>query len=64
MSDLEKGPVFLFSAGWRSGSTLLQRLITHGGEVMMWGEPFGALDALTRGVIQEELIKVSTNFAR
>jgi hypothetical protein len=38
--DLER-PVFLLSAGWRSGSTLLQRLIISSGEVAMWGEPLG-----------------------
>ena len=46
MIDLTKGPIFLFSAGWRSGSTLVQRLLSSTGEVMMWGEPFGALDKL------------------
>ena len=34
-------PVFLLSAGWRSGSTLLQRLICSSGEIVMWGEPLG-----------------------
>lgn len=37
-------PVFIFSAGWRSGSTLLQRMITASGEVLIWGEAGGALD--------------------
>jgi hypothetical protein len=32
--------VFVFAAGWRSGSTLLQRLITGGGDVLVWGEPY------------------------
>lgn len=36
-SDAE--PVFVFAAGWRSGSTLLQRLLMR--NVWMWGEPFG-----------------------
>lgn len=31
-------PVFVFSAGWRSGSTLLQRLLQS--ECWMWGEPY------------------------
>ncbi|MDG2383414.1 MAG: sulfotransferase [Pirellulaceae bacterium] len=34
-------PVFLLSAGWRSGSTLLQRLICSDRQRLMWGEPFG-----------------------
>lgn len=34
-------PVFLFAAGWRSGSTLLQRMIMeHNEDILMWGEPF------------------------
>ena len=39
-----RAPVFLFSAGWRSGSTLLQRMITASGEVLIWGESGGALE--------------------
>ena len=34
-------PIFLLSAGWRSGSTLLQRmLMEHNQDVILWGEPF------------------------
>ena len=34
-------PVFIFSAGWRSGSTLLQRmLMQHNEHLVIWGEPF------------------------
>jgi hypothetical protein len=32
-------PIFLLSAGWGSGSTLLQRLITSSGNTLLWGEP-------------------------
>lgn len=39
-------PIFVFSSSWRSGSTLLQRYITASGEVLVWGETGGALDAL------------------
>lgn len=39
-------PVFVFSAGWRSGSTMLQRVITASGQVLVWGEAGGALDRL------------------
>jgi hypothetical protein len=38
--DAPDRPVFVFAAGWRSGSTLLQRLIASGGEILMWGEPY------------------------
>lgn len=33
-------PVFLLSAGWRSGSTLVQRLLASDGNLLMWGEPY------------------------
>jgi hypothetical protein len=36
-----RDPVFLLSAGWRSGSTLVQRLLASSGDVLVWGEPFG-----------------------
>ncbi len=39
-SSSQANPIFIFAAGWRSGSTLLQRLITSSGEVMIWGEPY------------------------
>lgn len=39
--DQDARPVFLLSAGWRSGSTLLQRLLCSSGELVMWGEPLG-----------------------
>lgn len=40
--DLETGfrPVFLLTAGWRSGSTLVQRLLVSSGRLVMWGEPY------------------------
>ena len=34
-------PVFILSAGWRSGSTLMQRLIISSNKVAIWGEPLG-----------------------
>jgi len=38
---LNESPIFVFSAGWRSGSTLLQRLICSDERTLIWGEPFG-----------------------
>lgn len=35
----EESPVFVLSAGWGTGSTLVQRLIISSGEVLVWGEP-------------------------
>lgn len=48
LADSER-PIFLFSAGWRAGSTLLQRLIMSDPAVLLWGEPYdecGIIQAL------------------
>ncbi len=37
--DCEDEPVFILASGWRSGSTMLQRLAF--GRWFVWGEPFG-----------------------
>ncbi|MGB3410130.1 MAG: sulfotransferase [Microthrixaceae bacterium] len=37
---VDDSPVLIFSAGWRSGSTLLQRLVVSSGSVLVWGEPY------------------------
>lgn len=34
-------PVFVLAAGWRSGSTLVQRLLCSDPALLVWGEPFG-----------------------
>lgn len=39
-SGNQSAPVFIFSAGWRSGSTFLQRWIMTSGHVLVWGEPY------------------------
>ena len=41
-------PVFLLSAGWRSGSTLVQRLLVSGDDTLVFGEPFGDHLPVTR----------------
>jgi hypothetical protein len=40
--------VFVLSAGWRSGSTALQRLIISGGSAYIWGEPYPTSRLLPR----------------
>ena len=40
-SASEAEPIFLLSAGWRSGSTLLQRRVMSTPHVLIWGEPYG-----------------------
>lgn len=39
-SPATSSPIFIFSAGWRSGSTLLQRMIMSAEGVFIWGEPY------------------------
>ncbi len=49
-SSCDSQPIFIFSAGWRSGSTLLQRLLMSSGQVLIWGEPYshnGLIDHLS-----------------
>ncbi len=59
-------PIFVFSAGWRSGSTLVQRLIMSSGKYFIWGEPYGGA-----GIVENmaehflafsEIWPVETNF--
>lgn len=38
-NESSEAPVFVLSAGWRSGSTLLQRLLMQ--RCFVWGEPYG-----------------------
>lgn len=39
-------PVFLLASAWRSGSTLLQRVLSSGPELFVWGESHGAVERL------------------
>jgi len=46
-------PIFVLAAGWRSGSTLLQRMIAASGDAVVWGEPYGhaaLIDALAHPI--------------
>lgn len=43
-------PIFLCAAGWRSGSTLLQRYVVSDPDVVLWGEPYGDLPILQHHV--------------
>src|SRR5258708_2685540 len=36
-------PIFLLATGWRSGSTLLQRIVSTDPNVLLWGEPLGEM---------------------
>ncbi|MES9969184.1 MAG: sulfotransferase [Candidatus Thiodiazotropha sp.] len=43
-----KPPVFILSAGWRSGSTLLQRIVLSGENILVWGEPYAHSDYIRK----------------
>lgn len=40
----DEAPIFILSVGWRSGSTLLQRMIMASGQALVWGEPWHRSD--------------------
>jgi hypothetical protein len=44
-----ESPIFLLATGWRSGSTLLQRILVTDPRVLLWGEPLGEM-ALVSGI--------------
>lgn len=46
--DKDFSPVFVLSTGWRTGSTLLQRLLMTDRRLLLWGEPLGRFGLLTR----------------
>ena len=49
LSSIEaEAPVFVLSAGWRSGSTLLQRLICSSREIVVWGEAYARCEFIQR----------------
>jgi hypothetical protein len=55
-------PLFLLSAGWRSGSTLVQRLVNSGGACFLWGEPYSRADLVPR--LAESLRPVTAAWPR
>lgn len=49
-------PVFIFAAAWRTGSTLLQRVVNASGDVFIWGEPRFLAQAQT---LHKRLIEIA-----
>jgi Sulfotransferase family len=43
-----ENPIFLLSTGWRTGSTLLQRILMTDSRLLLWGEPFGEMTIVPR----------------
>ncbi len=46
--DSNEKPIFILSAGWRSGSTLVQRLINSCSNMLIWGEPYTNSDYIRK----------------
>jgi len=46
-SDTE-APIFVLSTGWRTGSTLLQRVLVTDPRLLVWGEPLGEMTLVSR----------------
>jgi hypothetical protein len=40
IQEINEKPIFVFSAGMRSGSTWIQRLMMSSSETLIWGEPY------------------------
>jgi hypothetical protein len=55
-------PIFVFAAGWRSGSTLLQRLLCSHPDIHVWGENRGICQYLQ--AVHAELLKLDWLSAR
>ena len=53
-----EAPIFLLATGWRSGSTLLQRILVTDPDVLLWGEPLGEMALMTG--LAEMLTRLST----
>jgi hypothetical protein len=45
-SPSEADPVFILAAGWRTGSTFLQRILMSSGGTFIWGEPYRHADVV------------------
>ena len=57
-SSAQEEPVFVLAAGWRSGSTLLQRILLR--KCLVWGEPYGLSGFIAR--MAESLESFSANW--
>ncbi len=44
----DEEPIFLFATGWRTGSTLMQRVLVTDPNLLLWGEPHGRMGIMNR----------------
>lgn len=44
--ETSDAPILALASAWRSGSTLLQRLLMSGGDTLIWGEPYAQRDPI------------------
>lgn len=58
--DSDESPIFVLSAGWRSGSTLVQRLLMSNGQTLIWGEPYDRSCIIQR--LAESLFSFSSDW--
>jgi hypothetical protein len=58
VSSSQEAPVFVLATGWRSGSTLLQRMLFK--HCLVWGEPFGSSGFIER--MSQPLRRFSNNW--
>jgi hypothetical protein len=57
-SPAQDEPVFLLAAGWRSGSTMVQRMLLE--QCLVWGEPYGSSGLIQR--LSQPLERFSGNW--
>lgn len=53
-------PIFVLSTGWRTGSTLLQRILVTDPRLLLWGEPLGDMALVSRVA---EMVCSTANFS-
>jgi hypothetical protein len=57
-SNSQEQPIFILAAGWRSGSTLLQRMLLR--RCLVWGEPYGSSGLIER--LAQPLLRFASNW--
>lgn len=65
LTPCEDSPVFVLSAGWRSGSTLIQRLVQSSRRIHLWGEPYdhvGLVQSLLKLACCDDVVRPPAHF--